>query len=155
MFCQLWSHAPDRSWPPVAIVTKTLFFMAWKALYKSSVWAFRVLMCGHGGHGRHQLCLSKCSKRNHRRHSIVLKGFSTNIWVLRLQIYEPGALEPYLSNCSRRNHRRRRSELVSSARANQVFGCPDHWYMVLGLTCSVWAYVVREEVSPSLYISLC
>ena len=132
--------------------------LALKALYKSSVWAFRVLMCGHGGHGRHQLCLSKCSKRNHRRHCIVLNDFSTNIWVLRLQIYEPGALEPYLSNCSRRNHRRRRSELVSSARANQVFGCPDHWYMALGLTCSVWADAVRdtkEEVNLLIYISLC
>ena len=30
------------------------------------------------------------------------------------------------------------------ARPNQVAGSPDHWYMVLGLTCSVWTDVVRD-----------
>ena len=84
--------------------------LALKALFKSSVWVFRVLICAHAGAWRRQHYCGKCSKRNHRRQNFVLKYFSTsNIWVPRLQL--TGALEPYLSKCSRRNHSR--SELVS------------------------------------------
>ena len=84
--------------------------LALKALFKSSVWVFRVLICEHGGAWRCQLCLSKCSKRNHRRQSLVVKYLSTsNIWVPRWQWN--WTLKPYLSKCSRRNHRR--SQLVS------------------------------------------
>ena len=47
------------------------------------------------------------SKRHQRRNELVEKGSSkSKIWVLRLLICGPGALQLYLSKCNKRNHRR-------------------------------------------------
>ena len=54
------------------------------------------------GPGAPRLCLSRCSKRNHKRNDTVLKPID----FMQTTECGPGALQHCLSNCHKRNHRR-------------------------------------------------
>ena len=116
------------------------FMTGW---FEASLRVFTVLICGRGAVS--SVWLSSCSKRNHKRNGIALKGsYENHVWVHRLLVCRPGALKPYLSKCSKRNHRRNKLVLhclfESTLWALRVLICGD------GALSSAWANVVREAI---------